>query len=235
VEKAKYIFVMVGYPQDVEQVFTAPDGIFARAMPGALAVDMTTSSPHLAQKLYQTGKELGVRVMDAPVSGGDSGARNATLSIMAGGEQADFDVVYPLLAWMGKQIQRMGGAGFGQHAKAANQIALAGATAAYIEALAYANAVGLDKQKLLPVIVGGAAGSWQMANMAPRVLQGDFSPGFFIKHFIKDMKIVQEEAGTHGLDLKVLNQICALCEQLAEKGYNNSGTQALIKYYTEEK
>lgn len=231
VQGAKYVFVMVGYPQDVEQVFTGPDGIFACAGPGTLAVDMTTSSPDLAARLHQMGKERGIRVMDAPVSGGDSGAKNGTLSIMAGGEQKDFDEVRPLFDCMGKSVLLMGGPGFGQHTKAANQVAVAGATAAYSEALAYAQAVGLDPQKMLEAIGGGAAGSWQMANMAPRVLKGDFAPGFFIKHFIKDMKIVQAEGQKRGLDLKVLDQVCALYEQLAEDGLADCGTQALWKYY----
>lgn len=231
VQGAKYVFVMVGYPQDVEQVFTGPDGIFSCAGPGTLAVDMTTSSPDLAARLHQMGKERGIRVMDAPVSGGDSGAKNGTLSIMAGGEQKDFDEARPLFDCMGKSVLLMGGPGFGQHTKAANQVAVAGATAAYSEALAYAQAVGLDPQKMLEAIGGGAAGSWQMANMAPRVLKGDFAPGFFIKHFIKDMKIVQAEGEKRGLDLKVLDQVCALYEQLAEDGLADCGTQALWKYY----
>ena len=231
VEGAKYIFVMVGYPRDVEEVFTSPDGILAHAAPGALVIDMTTSSPALAQKLYELGKARGVRVMDAPVSGGDSGARNATLSIMAGGDRADFDEAAPLFACMGKSVHYMGPAGFGQHTKAANQIAVAGATAAYTEALVYARTVGLDCQAMLDAIGGGAAGSWQIASMAPRVLKGDLAPGFFIKHFIKDMKIIQEECARRGVELEALNTVCSLYEQMAADGLENDGTQARIKYY----
>lgn len=231
VRDAEYIFVMVGYPRDVEEVFTGPDGIFAHARPGALAVDMTTSSPALAQRLYELGREKGIRVMDAPVSGGDSGARNATLSIMAGGDAADFEEAAPLFACMGKSIHHMGPAGFGQHTKAANQIAVAGATAAYTEALVYARQTGLDPHAMLSAIGGGAAGSWQIANMAPRVLNGDFAPGFFIKHFIKDMHIIQEECRSRKVELEMLDKVCALYESLAENGLEDEGTQALIRYY----
>ena len=192
---------------------------------------MTTSSPALAQRLHALGKERGIRVLDAPVSGGDSGARNASLSIMVGGDEADFEAAAPFFACMGKSIHYMGPAGAGQHTKAANQIAVAGATAAYTEALVYAQQVGLDPQAMLQAIGGGAAGSWQIANMAPRVLKGDFAPGFFIKHFIKDMRIVQEECRSRGVDLEMLNTVCALYEKMAEDGLENEGTQALIQYY----
>lgn len=143
---------MVGYPSDVKEVFCDRGGIFDSAKPGALAIDMTTSSPSLAQQLYEQGKEKGIRVMDAPVSGGDSGARNATLSIMVGGDEADFAEAMPLFECMGKNIILMGPAGSGQHTKAANQIAVAGATAAYTEALVYAQKAGLDPQKMLSAI-----------------------------------------------------------------------------------
>ena len=235
VEGAKYIFVMVGYPRDVEEVFTSPDGILAHAAPGALVIDMTTSSPALAQKLYELGKARGVRVMDAPVSGGDSGARNATLSIMAGGDRADFDEAAPLFACMGKSVHYMGPAGFGQHTKAANQIAVAGATAAYTEAIHYAEKAGLDPQKMLAAIGGGAAGSWQIANMAPRALAGDFAPGFFVKHFIKDMKIICEEAAARGESLPMVESVLKVYEEFAAAGGADEGTQALIDFYRKNK
>ena len=231
VQDADYIFVMVGYPSDVKEVFCDRGGIFDSAKPGALAIDMTTSSPSLAQQLYEQGKEKGIRVMDAPVSGGDSGARNATLSIMVGGDEADFAEAMPLFECMGKNIILMGPAGSGQHTKAANQIAVAGATAAYTEALVYAQKAGLDPQKMLSAIGAGAAGSWQLTNMAPRALAGDFAPGFFIKHFIKDMKIVQEESRKSGVELEMLDTVLALYEKMAQQGLENDGTQALIKYY----
>jgi len=234
VADADVIFVMVGYPRDVEEVFTAPDGILENAKAGALAIDMTTSSPALAARLYQLGKEKGIRVLDAPVSGGDKGAKNATLSIMVGGDKADFDAALPLFQCMGKSINHMGPAGFGQHTKAANQIAVAGATAAYTEALVYAAKVGLDPLAMLGAIGGGAAGSWQISNMAPRVLQGDLAPGFFIKHFIKDMRIVEQEGAERGIKLQMLDTVLRLYEDLAAMGCENDGTQALIKYYNRE-
>lgn len=233
VADADFVFVMVGYPADVEEVFCNPDGILANVKPGTIAVDMTTSSPTLAQKLYALGKQKGIAVLDAPVSGGDKGAREGTLSIMVGGDEEAFQKVHPLFECMGKSILLMGPAGSGQHTKAANQIAVAGATAAYTEAILYAEKAGLDPQKMLDAIGGGAAGSWQISNMAPRALAGDFAPGFFVKHFIKDMKIVREEAESRGIDLKMLDSVLQLYQDFAEAGGENEGTQALIKYYRE--
>lgn len=231
VQDADVIFVMVGYPTDVREVFCDEGGIFDSARPGTLAIDMTTSSPSLAKELYEEGKKKGIRVMDAPVSGGDSGARNATLSIMVGGDENDLKEAMPLLECMGKNIVYMGAAGSGQHTKAANQIAVAGATAAYTEALIYAQKAELDPQRVLEAIGAGAAGSWQLSNMAPRALAGDFAPGFFIKHFIKDMKIVRDESRKAGVELEMLNTVLSLYEKMAEMGLENDGTQALIKYY----
>lgn len=231
VKDADVVFVMVGYPKDVDEVFLQADGILENAKPGALAIDMTTSSPSLAVKLYEEGKKKGIRVMDAPVSGGDSGARNGTLSIMVGADEADFEEALPLFECMGKNIVRMGGPGCGQHTKAANQIAVAGATAAYTEALVYAEQVGLDPNKLLEAIGAGAAGSWQLANMAPRVLKGDLAPGFFVKHFIKDMKIIKEESENRGVELAMLNTVLGMYEKMSDMGLDNDGTQALIKVY----
>lgn len=234
VEGADVIFVMVGYPHDVEEVFLQEGGILQHAKPGALAIDMTTSSPSLAVRLYEEGKKKGIRVMDAPVSGGDSGARNGTLSIMVGGDEADFKEALPLFECMGKNIVQMGGPGYGQHTKAANQIAVAGATAAYTEALVYAEKVGLDPNKLLEAIGAGAAGSWQLSNMAPRVLKGDLAPGFFVKHFIKDMKIIKEESEKKGVELDMLNAVLSMYEKMSEMGLDNEGTQALIRYYQDK-
>ncbi len=231
VQGADVIFVMVGYPKDVDEVFLQAGGILENAKPGALAIDMTTSSPSLAVKIYEEGKKKGIRVMDAPVSGGDSGARNGTLSIMVGADEADFEEALPLFECMGKNIVRMGGPGCGQHTKAANQIAVAGATAAYTEALVYAEKVGLDPNRLLEAIGAGAAGSWQLANMAPRVLKGDLAPGFFVKHFIKDMKIIKEESEERGVELAMLNTVLSMYEKMSDMGLDNDGTQALIKVY----
>ena len=183
VADADFIFVMVGYPKDVEEVFCAPGGILESAKPGAIAVDMTTSSPTLAQRLYALGAEKGIAVLDAPVSGGDKGAREATLSIMAGGDGPAFQKALPLLEQMGKSILLMGPAGCGQHTKAANQIAVAGATAAYTEAILYAEKAGLDPQKMLDAIGGGAAGSWQIAKHGAPRPGGRFCAGLFCKAF----------------------------------------------------
>jgi 3-hydroxyisobutyrate dehydrogenase len=231
VKDADYIFLMVGYPQDVEDVFYAQGGLLDSAKKNSLIIDMSTSSPSLAQKLYHDARKNSLRVLDAPVSGGDSGARNATLSIMVGGDEADFSEAKVLFEAMGKSINYMGPAGNGQHTKASNQIAIAGATAAMTEAIVYARNVGLDPQKMLTAIGGGAAGSWQISNMAPRVLKDDFAPGFYVKHFIKDMNIVDAEMKARGIELKMLEAVLGLYREMAEEGHENDGTQALIKLY----
>lgn len=234
VKNADIIFTIVGYPKDVEEVMLGKGGIFDSAKPGALIIDMTTSLPSLAAKLHALGKERGLRVMDAPVSGGDSGAKKGTLSIMVGGDAADFEEAKPLFAAMGTNIVHMGPAGNGQHTKAANQIAVAGATAAMTEALVYAKRVGLEPEQMLAAIGAGAAGSWQLQNMAPRVLREDFGPGFFVKHFIKDMRIVNQEMNERDTYLKMLNTVLSLYEEMAQQGHENDGTQALIKLYQKE-
>ncbi len=236
VEDADFVFVMVGYPADVEEVFLCPDGIFDSVRPGTVVADMTTSSPSLAQKLYALGKEKGIPVLDAPVSGGDKGAKEATLSIMVGGDEDALQKITPLLQLMGKSILHMGPAGAGQHTKACNQIAVAGATAAYTEAILYAEKAGIDPSKMISAIAGGAAGSWQINNMAPRALAGDFAPGFYIKHFIKDMKIVKDEADRRGMELEVLNKVLDLYERFVQEDpqNNNTGSHALIEFYREQ-
>ena len=231
VKDADYIFTIVGYPKDVEEVMLSKGGVFDSAKKNALIIDMTTSLPSLAAKLYEIGKERGLRVMDAPVSGGDSGAKKGTLSIMVGGDAKDFEEANPLFACMGTNVVYMGPAGNGQHTKAANQIAVAGATAAMTEAIVYAKQVGLEPERMLAAIGAGAAGSWQLQNMAPRVLKEDFGPGFFIKHFIKDMRIVNQEMNERDTYLKMLNTVLALYEEMANQGHENDGTQALIKLY----
>lgn len=231
VEGADFIFTIVGYPQDVEQVYFGADGVFAHAKPGAVAVDMTTSSPSLAEKLYAEGKKKGIAVLDAPVSGGDAGAKNAALTIMVGGDEEAYQKALPLFQCMGKAVTLMGGPGMGQHTKACNQICVAGATAAYTEALAYAKKAGLDPEKMLSAISGGAAGSWQIDHMAPRALSGDHDPGFFIKHFIKDMRIIEDVAKEKGLELPMLHTVLGEYEEMARNGRENLGTQALIRRY----
>ena len=234
VRDADFIFTIVGYPKDVDEVYLGANGIFAHAKKGAVAVDMTTSSPSLAEKLYAIGQEKGIAVLDAPVSGGDAGAKNAALTIMVGGDKEAYDKALPLFQCMGKAVTLMGGPGMGQHTKACNQICVAGATAAYTEALAYAKKAGLDPVKMLSAISGGAAGSWQIDHMAPRALAGDHDPGFFIKHFIKDMRIIEDVAREKGLELPMLHTVLSEYEDMAEKGLENLGTQSLIRRYLEE-
>lgn len=231
VREADVVFTMVGYPQDVADIYEREDGIFAHAKKQAILVDMTTSSPALAQALYEKAKAKGFAMLDAPVSGGDSGAKAGTLSIMVGGDKAVFDTIQPILGLMGSSLHYMGNAGAGQHTKACNQIAVAGAVAAMSEAIVYAQKAGLDAQKMLSAIATGAAGSWQINNTAPRVMKEDFAPGFYIKHFIKDMHIVQEEMKQRDEQLDMLNAVCAMYEALAANGEENNGTQALVHYY----
>lgn len=226
------VFSMVGYPKDVEEIYLGEQGILANAKPGALLIDMTTSSPQLAVRIAEAAKDF--MVLDAPVSGGDSGARNAALSIMAGGTKEAFEAAKPLFEAMGTNIRYMGPAGSGQHTKAANQIAVAGATAAMSEALYYAKQAGLDSNEVLSAITKGAAGSWQLTNMAPRVLNEDFAPGFYIKHFIKDMHIVQEVMKEHHVHLEMLDTVCSMYEDMMKHGMGEEGTQALIKHYLKD-
>lgn len=227
IEHAEVIFTIVGYPRDVEEVYHE---IFQYAKAGTIAVDMTTSSPSLAVELYALGKAKHLYLLDAPVSGGDQGAKAGTLSIMAGGDEDVYEILLPLLETMGTP-HYMGKAGSGQHTKACNQIGVAGAVAAMSEAIHYARINGLDEEKMLTVIAQGAAGSWQMSNTAPRVLQGDFTPGFYIKHFIKDMHIIQNVMKAKNEHLDLLDTVCASYEKLAQSGHAEEGTQSLIKYY----
>ncbi|NLU11310.1 MAG: NAD(P)-dependent oxidoreductase [Tepidanaerobacter acetatoxydans] len=222
---------MVGYPKDVEEVYFGEGGIIQNAKAGSYLIDMTTSSPKLAQKIYEAAKAKGLHALDAPVSGGDVGAREAKLSIMVGGESAAFETIRPIFEAMGKNIVLQGGAGAGQYTKMCNQIAIASNMIGVCEAMAYAKKAGLNPQNVLKSIESGAAGSWSLSNLAPRMLSGDFEPGFYIKHFIKDMRIALESAKEMGLKTPGLELALSLYEELAQKGEENSGTQALFKYY----
>jgi len=225
------IITIVGYPQDVETLYLAPDGLVANARPGTLLVDMTTSRPDLAQRIAREAAGRGSVALDAPVSGGDRGAREGTLSIMCGGDETAFDRALPLFECMGKNIQLQGDAGAGQHTKMANQIAVASTMLGACEALAYAKKAELDAEKVLGTIASGAAGSWTLNNLAPRILQEDFAPGFYVKHFIKDLGIAIESAEQIQADLPGLKLAKELYERLAKQGHNNLGTQALFKLY----
>lgn len=225
------VISIVGYPKDVEEIYLGKDGILASARKGAYLIDMTTSSPKLAARIYEEAKAAGLCALDAPVTGGDSGARAGTLTILAGGDREAFEACLPVFQAMGRNINYEGKAGNGQHTKMCNQIALAGALSGACEALAYARAVGLDARTMLDSISTGAAGSAQMTNVVPRILEEDYNPGFFIKHFIKDMKLADEEAAAADLRLGTLEHILGMYETLARDGMEDLGTQALIRYY----
>lgn len=228
------VITMLGYPQDVEQVYTGEDGLIPHAKSGAYLIDMTTSSPLLARRLAEQGKQKGIGVLDAPVSGGDVGAKNAKLSIMVGGEQADYEAVLPLLEIMGSNIVYQGTAGAGQNTKMCNQIAIASNMMGVTEAIVYAEKAGLDPRTVLKSIETGAAGSFSLSNLVPRMLDGDFEPGFYVKHFIKDMGIALESAAEMQLDLPGLKLAESLYRKLADAGYEDKGTQALYKLWDKE-
>ena len=228
------IITIVGFPNDVEAVYLGDDGILVNARAGSTVIDMTTSCPDLAQKIAEQAKTKGISSFDAPVSGGAIGAREARLSIMVGGDVEVFEKIKPLFEIMGKNIVLQGPAGSGQHTKMCNQIAIASGMMAISEAMAYARKSGLKPETVLKSIESGAAGSWSLTNLAPRVLQGDFAPGFFVKHFIKDMKIAIGSAEKMGLDLPGLQLAKQLYEKLADRGCEDDGTQALFKLYQDQ-
>lgn len=223
-----FVFTMVGYPDDVEAVYFGQDGVFESLGPDTIVIDMTTSRPELAERIARRAEELGTMSLDAPVSGGDIGARNGTLSIMCGGPVAAFEATRPLLMHMGQNIIHHGGAGKGQQAKLCNQIVVAGTMIGVCEALIYGKRAGLDLERMLESISGGAAGCWTLENLAPRILKGDFAPGFFVEHFVKDMEIVLEEAKRLQLRLPGLTVVHELYCELVRIGYAKSGTQALF-------
>ncbi len=234
-EESDLVFTMVGYPKDVQEVYYNEDkGIFSANVTGKILIDLTTSTPTLAEEIYQTAREKQATSLDAPVSGGDLGAKNATLTIMVGGDKEAFDRLLPIFKRIGKTYTLHGGAGKGQHTKMANQIMIAGTMTGMTEMLVYANKAGLDLDKVLDTLAGGSAANWSMSNYSPRILAKNFSPGFFIKHFIKDLKIALEEAEKMSLDLPNTKLAEQLYEKLANQGYENDGTQALIKLWWPE-
>lgn len=228
---AEVIFTMVGYPSDVEEVYFGEEGIIENAKEGTVLIDLTTSKPELAREIFKASLQKGLSSLDAPVSGGDVGARSGLLSIMVGGEEATFKQMQPLLDLFGGNIVHQGPAGAGQHTKMCNQIIIASNMMGVSEALIYALKAGLDPETVLLSISSGAAGSWSLSNLAPKMISRNFEPGFYIKHFIKDMRIAAEEAELMGLDLPALHLSLSLFESLAEKGYEDKGTQALIVQY----
>ncbi len=228
------VITMLGLPADVEQVYFGQEGvggILAAAKPGSLLIDMTTSSPQLAERISRAAEERGIEALDAPVSGGDVGARDASLVIMVGGRQEAFDRAVPLFDQLVKSITLLGPAGNGQRCKLVNQIAVAVGMVAWCEALAVAKAARLDPSMVQGVIGGGAAGSWGLTNLAPRALSADFNPGFLVRHLVKDICIAQEEADSHGFHLPGLEVARRLYEILKEAGYGEAGTQVLFHHY----
>ncbi len=227
------IFTMVGYPSDVEQVILDQEnGVLAGCATenGAerkIVVDMTTSRPSLAEKIASCATEKGASALDAPVSGGDVGAKNGTLSIMVGGRRETFDALHPIWEILGKTIHYQGGPGMGQHTKMMNQILIAGAMLGMCEALRYAKSVGLDVPHALESVSTGAAGSWSLTNLAPRVLRDDFAPGFKITHFVKDLRIALDEACSRNLPIPGVELAERLYSELQDAGLADAGTQAL--------
>ncbi|MBX3420428.1 MAG: NAD(P)-dependent oxidoreductase [Pirellulaceae bacterium] len=230
---ADVVITMLGFPDDVQAAYLGSNGIVAHARPGALLIDMTTSSPRLAQQIAQAAQRRDLMALDAPVSGGDIGAREARLVIMVGGVQAAFERAKPLFELMGQHIALLGPAGSGQHCKLANQIAGAIGMLAWCEALAYADRAGLDAAAVQACVAGGAAGSWAMTNLAPRALQGNFQPGFYVKHILKDIGIALESAAQLGLELPGMQEAQRQYERVVGMGWENLGTQALYRLYTE--
>jgi len=222
---------MVGVPADVAEVWRGPRGFLAVARPGRLLADLTTSDPALARELAAEAAAKGAEALDAPVSGGDRGAREATLSIMVGGSPAGFDQARPLLALLGRTVVRQGGPGAGQLCKLANQVAIASGMVAVCEALAFARATGLDAATVLESISGGAAGSWGLSNLAPRVLKGDFAPGFYVRHLTKDLALALAAARSGGLQLPGLELAARLYAEVERAGDADLGTQALARLY----
>ena len=214
------VITIVGFPRDVEEVYFDEGGILENADPGTYLIDMTTTSPMLAEKISKEGTEKGFHVLDA-----------GTLSILVGGEKEDYETCMELFKAMGTNINYQGKAGCGQHAKLANQIMIAGALSGVCEAFSYAQAKGLDLNVLFNSVSTGAAGSKQLDAFGPKIIAGDYAPGFFMKHFIKDMKLALTEANMSGLSLEVLSLVLSNYEELAQEGLGDLGTQALIKYY----
>lgn len=224
------VFTMVGYPSDVREVVLGDgnDGLLANLRQGGVLIDMTTSEPSLAIEIAEAAKAKGIGALDAPVSGGDIGARNAALSIMVGGDTDTFHRVLPLFQRLGKTIVHQGGPGSGQHTKMVNQILIASGMIGVCEALLYAEKAGLDVTSVLQSVSSGAAGSWSLSNLAPRIVGGDFAPGFYVEHFIKDMGIALAEARRMKLALPGLALVSQLYNAVAAQGHARSGTQALM-------
>ncbi|WP_291330000.1 NAD(P)-dependent oxidoreductase [Desulfovibrio sp. UCD-KL4C] len=228
-KKADIIFTIVGYPTDVEQTILGSEGVLANADAGKIIIDMTTSEPALAELIHAEAVDKNVGSLDAPVSGGDLGARNATLAIMVGGEEKVFNKVKDLFDIMGQNVQLMGKAGAGQHTKMCNQILIAGTMIGVVESLLYAQKANMNLDEVIDVIGSGAAGSWSINNLGRRIASSDFNPGFFIKHFVKDMGIALDEAKRMKLALPGLALVNQFYISAMAMGYEELGTQGLYK------
>lgn len=226
--RAEMVFSMVGFPSDVEATYFGKDGLLSSTVRCRIVVDMTTSRPQLAREIAEAAGRLGIESLDAPVSGGDIGARQATLAIMVGGRKEVFDEVFPLFQCMGKAISYMGGPGSGQHTKMCNQILVAGNMIGACECLLYAGKVGLDEKAVIDIVGKGAASSWLINNLGPRMVDGNYDPGFYVEHFIKDMGIALGEAESMGLSLPGLALVHQLYVAVKAQGHGRSGTQALM-------
>lgn len=223
------VFTIVGFPPDVREVYFGEQGVLSNLEPDRFCVDMTTTSPSLAKEIAEAARVRGSFALDAPVSGGDVGARNAKLSIMVGGDEEAFQAVLPLLKLMGVNIVHQGPAGAGQHTKMCNQIVIAGTMIGVCESLVYATAAGLEPSRVLDSIAKGAAHCWSLENLAPRILKGDFAPGFMIDHFIKDMGIALEESRRMGIHLPGLDLVERIYRDASALGHGRDGTQALYQ------
>jgi len=230
-EKSDYIFSIVGYPADVEEVMMGDNGVIAHAASGSIVIDMTTSTPSLAEKMAEAAAARNILTLDAPVSGGDIGARNGTLAIMTGGDKKAFETIMPLFKLMGENIAYMGGPGKGQHTKMSNQILIAGTMIGVVESLLYSYRAGMDLEEVIAVIGKGAASSWSINNLGTRIAKQNFDPGFFIKHFVKDMRIALDEARRMNLCLPGLAMAHQFYTGAMALGYENLGTQALYKVF----
>ena len=224
-----YLFSMVGYPEDVEEVYFGGSGIFSNLSKGTILIDMTTSSPDLAQKISVYASERGSFSLDAPVSGGDIGAREARLAIMCGGNQVAYDQTLPLLQILGDTINYFGESGSGQRTKMSNQILIASTMVGTVESLLYAEKANLDLNQVIEMIGKGAAGCWSLNQLGPRMLKQDWEPGFYVKHFVKDMGIALNDAKRMGIRLQGLELAYQFYKKVCQSGYEEQGTQVLLK------
>ncbi len=231
-QATEVVITIVGFPKDVDQVYFGKDGVFEGIHSQQTLIDMTTTRPDIAQRIYATAKDRHITALDAPVSGGDLGAKNGNLTIMVGGDQADFEANQDIFAAMGSNINYFGPAGSGQHVKMANQIMVAGTMTGMVEMFVYAKQAGLDLEAVMNTVGSGAAANWSLSNYGPRILKNDYTPGFFAKHFLKDLRIALDSADDMKIQLPATEQAAELYRVLVEdKKLGNDGTQALIKLW----